>query len=223
MATSNFFIKNVSRYFVIGCNEYYTQEQIDEEELDQELLGEYDEFGTEANFDADKMNVQYDLKAKGWDIEDDYDNSEDASVIASKDICLNYGGCEITLTIKALLRSGYYEAACFDLTGDIEIHDGKNGYYVGLWDMFGECVPNELDVIDSDFTGYAGLNHIQATNIIAKINGVIEGLKNEAELAFSMYSEYELNCAWRACNGEAGYREVSKKLWQEVEDAKKAA
>lgn len=223
MATANFYVKNCSRYFVIGSNQYYTQEQIDEEGLDQELLGKYDEFGTEANFDADKLNVQYDLKAKGWDIEDGWDNSEDASVIASKDICLNYGGCEISLTIKAILRSGYYEAACFDLAGDIEIHDGKNGYYVGLWDMFGECVPNELDVIDSDFTGYAGLNRIQARNIITKINGVIEGLKNEAELAFSSYSEYELYCAYRCNNGEAGYGKVQKRLWQEVEEAKKAA
>lgn len=223
MATPNFFIKNVSRYFVIGSNQYYTQEQIDEEGLDQDCLGQYDELGTECNLDDDKSNVQCELEAKGWDREDGWDSSEDASVIASKDLCINYGGCEISLTIKALLRHGYYEAACFDLTGEIEIHDGKNGYYVGLWDMFGECVPNELDVIDQDFTGYAGLNHIQARNIIAKINNVIEGLKNEAELAFSMYSEYELNCAWRACNGEAGYREVTKKLWQEVEEAKKAA
>ena len=71
MSTPNFALKNASRYFVFGMPVYYTQEDIDENGLDQELLGKYDEFGTEFSFDAVKDNVFYELKAKGWhNIED---------------------------------------------------------------------------------------------------------------------------------------------------------
>ena len=49
MSTPNFALKNASRYFVFGMPVYYTQEDIDENELDQDLLGTYDELDTEAN------------------------------------------------------------------------------------------------------------------------------------------------------------------------------
>ena len=39
MSTPNFSLKNASRYFVFGMPAYYTQEDIDENGLDQELLG----------------------------------------------------------------------------------------------------------------------------------------------------------------------------------------
>ena len=66
MSTPNFALKNASRYFVFGMPVYYTQEEIDERELDQDLLGEFDELDTEANYEADKENVACELKAKGW-------------------------------------------------------------------------------------------------------------------------------------------------------------
>lgn len=46
MSTPNFAIKNASRYFVFGTPVYYTQEDIDECELDKALLGKYNEDGT---------------------------------------------------------------------------------------------------------------------------------------------------------------------------------
>lgn len=61
MSTPNFALKNASRYFVFGMPVYYTQEVIDECELDQDLLGKYDEFGTEANYQADKENVDHNI------------------------------------------------------------------------------------------------------------------------------------------------------------------
>lgn len=71
MSTPNFALKNASRYFVFGMPVYYTQEDINEYELDQDLFGKYDELDTEANYDADKDNVAYELKATGWhDIEE---------------------------------------------------------------------------------------------------------------------------------------------------------
>lgn len=74
MSTPNFALKNASRYFVFGMPVYYTQEDIDENGLDQDLLGTYDELDTEANYEADKENVACELKAKGWnDIEEECD------------------------------------------------------------------------------------------------------------------------------------------------------
>ena len=52
MSTPNFALKNASRYFVFGMPVYYTQEDIAENGLDQDLLGEIDELGTEFNYDA---------------------------------------------------------------------------------------------------------------------------------------------------------------------------
>ena len=66
MSTPNFALKNASRYFVFGMPQYYTQEDIDANELDRDLLGEFDEIGTEVNFEAAKDNVAYELKANGW-------------------------------------------------------------------------------------------------------------------------------------------------------------
>lgn len=68
MSTPNFALTNASRYFVLGMPVYYTQEEIDERELDQDLLGEFDEIGTEFNYDAVKGNVACELKAKAGTI-----------------------------------------------------------------------------------------------------------------------------------------------------------
>ena len=65
MSTPNFSLTNASRYFVLGMPVYYTQEEIDEHELDQDLLGEFDEIGTESLFQDTQHNVAYELKVKG--------------------------------------------------------------------------------------------------------------------------------------------------------------
>ena len=109
MATCNFYNENCSRYFAIGMNRYFTKEDVEECDLDPELEGVFDEFGTETDYEDSKQNIVSGLQAKGWE---DYDGYEDdARVIAYKDKSLVYGGCEISLEIKALVRSGYYEGA----------------------------------------------------------------------------------------------------------------
>lgn len=159
MSTPNFALTNASRYFVLGMPVYYTQEEIDERELDQNLLGMYDELDTEANYDADKENVACELKAKGWhDIEEcDYDYN--------------------------------------DLSAD--------------------------DVINDDWYENKGMSKIHAAHILRKIESIIDDLKNEAELAFSQYCDEELFCDFVAFNGEAGYSQTGKRLWQEVEELNK--
>ena len=215
MATCNFYNENCSRYFVFGMNRYYTKEDVEECDLDPQLEGELDEFETEADYAFAKQNIVSGLRKKGWQ---DYDGYEgDARVIAYKDKSLVYGGCEISLEIKALVRSGYYEGACMDLSGKVTI-DSAGDYWTGSpeYDLFDDF--DESYVIDDNWTGNAGLDHLQAKNIIKKLNSIIEDLRNEAEYVFSCYCGEELAVAYHCSNGETGYNRIEKRLYQEVDE-----
>ena len=215
MATGNFYNANCSRYFVFGMNRYYTKEDVEECDLDPQLEGELDEFETEADYAFAKQNIVSGLRKKGWD---DYDGYEgDARVIAYKDKSLVYGGCEISLEIKALVRPGYYEGACMDLSGKVTI-DSAGDYWTGSpeYDLFDDF--DESYVIDDNWTGNAGLDHLQAKNIIKKLNSIIEDLKIEAEYAFSRGCEREMFQAYHCSNGETGYFNIQKKLYQEMDE-----
>lgn len=219
MATGNFYNANCSRYFVFGMNRYFTKEDVEECDLDPELEGEFDELGTETDYEDSKQNIISGLQAKGWE---DYDGYEgDARVIAYKDKSLVYGGCEISLEIKALVRSGYYEGACMDLSGKVTI-DSAGDYWTGSpeYDMFDDGEFSEVSVVDDNWTGNAGLDHLQANNIIKKLNDIIEDLRNEAEYVFSCNCSEELAVAYHCSNGETGYNRIEKRLYQEVDETK---
>ena len=215
MATGNFYNANCSRYFVFGMNRYYTKEDVEECDLDPELEGEFDELGTETDYDFAKQNIVSGLQANGWEDCDEYEG--DARVIAYKDKSLVYGGCEISLEIKALVRSGYYEGACMDLSGKVTI-DSAGDYWTGSpeYDLFDGF--DESYVIEDNWTGNAGLDHLQAKNIIKKLNSIIEDLKIEAEYAFSRGCEREMFQAYHCSNGETGYFNIQKKLYQEMDE-----
>lgn len=221
MSTPNFSLNNASRYFVLGMPVYYTQEDIDEYGLDQELLGKYDELDTEANFDADKENVACELKTKGWhDIKEcDYDRSYPTSLFSAKTMSIMCGDTPVDITIQAGCTSGYYEAANFDWFVKVKV----SGMIEGWYETF-EYEHDELtadDVIRDNWYDNKGLSKIHAAHIINKIEAIIDELKNEAELAFSMYSDEEMYCAYQCSNGESGYGRTDKRLWQEVEEQKK--
>ena len=215
MATCNFYNENCSRYFAIGMNRYFTKEDVEECDLDPEIEGEFDEFGTETDYEDSKQNIISGLQEKGWDDFNGYEG--DACVIASKDKSLVYGGCEISLEIKALVRPGYYEGACMDLSGKVTI-DSAGDYWTGSpeYDLFDGF--DESDVIEDNWTGNAGLDHLQAKNIIKKLNAIIEDLKIEAEYAFSRGCEREMFQAYHCSNGETGYFNIQKKLYQEMDE-----
>lgn len=216
MATGNFYNVNCSRYFVLGMNKYYSEEDVEANEMDLELVGEYNEAQTDFDYQIEKENIVSNLQAKGWE---DFDGYEDeAHVIAYKTKTFHYGGCEISLEINALVRSGYYEGACMDLSGKVII-DSAGDYWTGSpeYDMFDGF--NELYVTEDNWTGNAGLDHLQAKNIIKKLNSIIEDLKNEAEYAFSCGCEHELYQAYRCGNGETGYGKMQKRLYQEIDEA----
>ena len=217
MATCNFYNENCSRYFAIGMNRYFTKEDVEECDLDPEIEGEFDEFGTETDYEDSKQNIVSGLQEKGWDDFNGYEG--DACVIASKDKSLVYGGCEISLEIKALVRPGYYEGACMDLSGKVTI-DSAGDYWTGSpeYDLFDGF--DESDVIEDNWTGNAGLDHLQAKNIIKKLNSIIEDLRNEAEYVFSCNCGEELAVAYHCSNGETGYSRIEKRLYQEVDETK---
>ena len=221
MSTPNFALKNASRFFVFGMPVYYTQEEIDEYGLDQNLLGQFDELNTEANYDADKENVAGELKAKGWhDIEEcDGDRSYPTTLFSEKTKTICFGDTEVYVTMQAGCTSGYYEAANFDWSAKVEV----SGMIEGWHETF-EYEHDELtadDVIRDNWYDNKGLSKIHATRIIRKIEAIIDDLKNEAELAFSMYCDEEMYCTFLAFNGEAGYSKIGKRLWQEVEEQNK--
>ena len=221
MSTPNFALKNASRYFVFGMPVYYTQEEIDERELDQDLLGEYDESSTEFHYDDDKENVAYELKEKGWhDIDEhDWDRSYPTALFSEKTVSIKYGGNRLDVTIQAGCTDGYYQAANFDWFASVKTYRRVDYYYETCDYEYGDFSAD--DVIRDDWFDNKGLSKIHAPHIIRKIESIIDDLKNEAELAFSKYCDEEMYCAWQAFNGEAGYSRAKKRLWQEVEEQNK--
>ena len=221
MSTPNFALKNASRYFVFGMPVYYTQEDIDECGLDQELLGKYNELGTEFSYDAAKDNVYYALKAKGWHNIDecDGDRSYPTYLFAQKAECFMCGNTPIDIIIQAGCTSGYYEAANFDWFATVRVHGVIDGWYETFEYWSDELEPQ--DVIRDNWYDNKGLSKIHAAHAIRKIQSIIDELKNEAELAFSMYCDEEMGLACLFSNGEAIYNRTGKRLWQEVEEQNK--
>lgn len=221
MSTPNFALKNASRYFVFGTPVYYTQEDIDENELDQDLLDHYDEIGTEINYSDVKHNVAYELKAKGWhDIDEcDGDRSYPTTLFSEKTKTISFGNTSVDITIQAGCTAGYYEAANFDWFATVKADGMIEGWHETFEYDYDELEAD--DVINDNWLDNKGLSKIHAAHIIRKIEAIIDELKNEAELAFSMYCDEEMCCTWIASNGEAGYSKTGKRLWQEVEEQNK--
>lgn len=221
MSTPNFALKNASRYFVFDMPAYYTQEEIDEYRLDQNLLGQFDELNTKANYEADKENVACELKAKGWHAIEkcDGDRNYPTTLFAEKIQTVCFGNNSVDVTVQAGCTSGYYEADIFDWFAKVSFDGLIDG-----WNETFEYEHDELtaaDVIRDNWYDNKGLSKIHAAHIIRKIESIIDELKNEAELAFSKYSDDEMYSAYQCSNGEAGYNRTRKRLWQEEEQPDK--
>lgn len=210
MATCNFYANNVSRVFAFGMNKYISQEDIDANDWPDEYLDQYDDDRTRYDYRYEIDNVISDLQDQDWD---DVSTGKyyAGEKIARKIVSLVYGGASIDITIYAQINGGYYEGACFDVDGKIEVlNDG--GTVMDEYDLFGEYTPNVCDVCDDSWTGRPGLDHLQAENIIKRLEAEIERLRMEAEIVFSRNCEHELFVAWRAFNGETGYKEANKRI-----------
>lgn len=204
MATSNFNMENCSRYFVIGAAKYYTQEDIDANEMSPEMLGEYDEDGTELNFECERDNIIEGLEAVGWE-------AGEGETLATYTDYFIYGGCEFSLSLEAKVNSGYYEGACMDFDGALTVYD-NDGDEVGEYDVFGRYAANEDDVRGDNWTGNKGLSNMQARNIVQYIRSIVSRQRKQAESVFSQFAEYELTLAGRFNNGASLYNKVEKRL-----------
>lgn len=204
MATSNFYMANCSRYYVIGTAKYYTQEDIDTNEMEPEMLGEYDADGTEFNYECERDNILEGLESIGWE-------SGEGNTLATYTENFLYAGCEFSLTLQAQINSGYYEGACMDFDGTLTVYD-NNGEEVNEYDAFGRYVPTEDDVREDNWTGLQGLSNMQAHNIIKYTSSVIAERTNQAGKVFSQFAECELNVVGRFDNGAALYEEANKRL-----------
>lgn len=209
MATCNFYANNVSRVFAFGMNKYITQEDIDANDWLNEYLDQYDEDRTREDYHYEIDNVIADLQAQGWDDVSAGKYYADEK-IAEKIVSLVYGGAEIDITIYAKINGGYYEGACFDVDGKIEVNTYHSGTFE--YDLFGEYIPDVRDVCNDSWTDRPGLDHLQAANIIKRLEAETERLRMEAEMAFSRNCEHELFVAWCAFNGETGYKEANKRI-----------
>lgn len=204
MATSIFYSQNCSRYYVIGTATYYTQDDIDANDWDPEMLGEYNADGTEFNYECERDNILEGLESIGWE-------SGEGNTLATYTENFLYGGCDFSLTLQAQINSGYYDGACMDFDGTLTVYD-NNGEEIDEYDAFGRYAPNEEDVCNDNWTGLQGLSNMQAHNIIKYISSVIAERANQAEKVFSQFAECEINAVGRFDNGAALYNEVEKRL-----------
>ena len=204
MATSNFNMENCSRYFVIGTAKYYTQNDIDDNELDQSLLGEFDPEGTEVEYEYERESILEGLRAVGWQAGDD-------DTLAEYTATFRYAGCEFSLELQAKINPGYYEGACMDFDGALSVCD-NNGDEVGEYEVFGRYAANEDDVCSDNWTGNQGLSNMQARNIVQYIRSFVSRQRKRAEEVFSRFAEYELTVAGRCNDGSSLYNKVEKRL-----------
>lgn len=207
MSTPNFKNVNASKYYVFGSAKYYTEDELNESGGNLSLVGQYDEVGTQIDFESDLYNCQAELCRKGWSEEDkrDGDLGYPDFIFASKTESVLCAGVEINVTLSAKAVSGYYEAATFDYEAAFEVYD-RNGYYLGQYDEEGMT---EESVIDDGFCANIGLSKIHAANIIRKVYEALQAMKDEAEEVFSMYCEGEYIVAYSFGNGETGYRKIA--------------
>ena len=209
MSAPNFAKQNASKYFCFGFNQYFTQEYVDECELDQELVGQYDEVGTQINFDDTIGNVRGELKNKGWEEIEEYDNnySYHSKFFAEKTIEFDFCNAHITIRARACATSAYYEGATFDWDGHLIVEgerywDYNNGGEYDLPDTEGNL---EQWGVEDDWFDNLGLDKIHAKNVVARIEREFEKLTAEAEKVFQQYSDRVLVCGGIFSNGEAIY------------------
>ena len=147
-------------------NKYYTREQIEDCNLDDELEGKLDELQTQIDYEDEKANAIFQLAEKGWSETDEYDGyrSYPGTYFAEKTRCITVAGVSVEITLKAAVVSGYYEGCTFDVDGSASICD-RDGYHVAEYDLYGPYALCEEDVTRDNWTGNNGWSKIHAHTI----------------------------------------------------------
>ena len=192
MATGNFYVQNLDSYITLGMNQYDENENFDEFETSQHYLDL-------------KEGAREDLHALGWDDWDSYVNdsrSYPGRTFADKSISFYYCGAYIIVNIEALVRDGYYDGACYDVQGTVDVEGEK-------YDLFGEYSFSECHVVDDNLLGNIGLSKIHASHLVKKVEKVLENLVEEAKKAFLANCDFECVLTARFSKSECIYTKVN--------------
>ena len=212
MSTPNFSRCNSSKIFAYGFNKYYDEETIKDNDLDESLIGQYDESQTECDYEWSQENCIELLKEKGYHSVDE-EWRDDWKVLARKSKSLRFCGIDLEITIEANTKSGYYEGAQFDWDADLEVyytyHEcGYIWHENNQYDLTGDYEVDTDNVIDDNWLDNKGLSKIHAEKLIKKIREVRDELIREVEDVFEQCCEHELVCGGIFSNGEAIYYKV---------------
>ena len=229
MAAPNFSKRNASRYFCIGRNRYFTQEDIDELELPQDMLGQFDKYGTQDSYDWTKSILMDELKKAGyWEPESydrlDYETHAGSVYLAKTRVEFHYAGADFYIDIKVRENGGYYSGSCLDYDISLSGCNDVDGDFDLYEEVTGDTEIDPERIADYNVCGNHGMSRLQSKNIARRISKEIAKAVDELELIFSRNCDDELYLDW-ICNygcgivGEAGYASYPTRLYEEREAA----
>jgi len=174
MSTGNFYNKNASGYFVGVCENEY----------------DYDDHRINVNGDIENHPEGFPM-VEAW-------SGNDSLLLSALSTQKEWYGCRAVVTVRAVLRSGYYAHCNFDWELDVEV-EGSD------WDSIPEIteIKHALDYALTDKRA------AQVTFwMLDWIEANVERLTTEMEEIFERYTE-KYQVAYRFSNGETGYKKVS--------------
>lgn len=186
MGTANFHNKNASVIFVANV----------EEEMDY-----YDLFDNLRYMLKDKEFYTY--RQKNAPTPKSYNRSCPARIVGDKTEYTYYGDAEVIITIKAVIRSGYYQHCNLDWeidasVGGYEINEMLNLYCYGSRITFEDALSDWMN---------EGMAKIHAPSVKNWMHNTKDDLVYELEKVYELITDQYV-CTARASNGEAMYEKV---------------
>lgn len=183
MSAPNFYNANASNIFMVSCEDDFSYQDT-------------------------KDNVSYELEELGWDSVRKYDGERNypGCVFSEKTKKASIGKFWVDVTVRAIIRSGYFSDA--NLDWDIEI-DGTE------YDL--ECY-NETEALEQlessyEYSENPGFCKMQAKNLVKNVEKAVSELTEELESVYEKYSE-RLLCLGIFSNGEAIYGKTNNPINQ---------
>lgn len=155
MSTRNFYVENASRIFVIDCH-------------------------SDFDYQDSMFIITEELSSKGWGPASECTNDRMYSghIFATKSIKVAIGRCCVDVTVRAIVRSGYYQDANVDW--DLLI-DGES-YYPDDID-----VDAARDILEADYWygDNIGFCKIQAKPLFRRLQAAIQAMTEELEEVYA--------------------------------------
>lgn len=213
MSTPNFSLRNANGYYVIGQPVYYTQEYVKKCGLDENLVGEFDEDGTQIAFDIALADCQCLLEARGWEKDDERiygDRYYPSKSIAEKSVEFEFCGVWHRITVNAIVRSGYYSGSNLDWIAKLDIATRETSYWSEQYsyDLEVDYYPTDY-IVSDNWCGNIGLSKIHAKRLIGRIDAELKKITGECEQVFALCCDEKLVRVCVFSNGEALYERAS--------------